>query len=145
MDSSTSRAGENAESARNAIYAIFLVSFAHFKVLQQKVPYFNLNFSTSLKNIWCGLAAGLNSVSCAQTRREFQIYCCCASLSFSFMNNSQTKSPGYNKMQRHSLIVSLARSGSHSSSIWLPLAHSGSLRLAVRLSLARCPALSGSF
>ena len=79
------------------------------------------------------------------------------------MNNSQTKSSGYNKMQRRlivsmslsgSLLLPLALSGSLSGSLWLSLAlsgclwlalaHSGSLWLAVRLSLARCPALSGS-
>ena len=43
----------------------------------------------------------------------------------SFMNNSQTKSPGFNKMQC-GLIVSMTRS------------------VSFRLSLARCPALSGS-
>ena len=34
-----SRAGKNAESARSAIYAIFLAHSAYFDVLRQKVPY----------------------------------------------------------------------------------------------------------
>ena len=60
-------------------------------------------------------------------------------LCISFMNNSQTKSSGNNKIQRR-LIVSMSLSGSLWLAVRLSLALSGSLWL----SLARCPALSGS-
>ena len=117
---------------------------------RQKVPYFNVSrqnrvvfncFAT--KQCWGMLKMWGQPLFCNQpskcTTATYLLLC------ISFMNNSQTKSSGYNKMQRR-LIVSMSLSGS----LWLPLAHSGSLWLAVRLSLALSgslwlsPALSGS-
>ena len=119
---------------------------------RQKVPYFNVSrqnrvvfncFAT--KQCWGMLKMWGQSLFCNQPSKCTTYLLLC----ISFMNNSQTKSSGYNKMQRR-LIVSMSLSGS----LWLPLAHSGSLWLAVRLSLAlsgplwlslaRSPALSGS-
>ena len=108
----------------------------YFNISRQKVPYFNVSrqnrvlfncFAT--KQCWGMLKMWGQPLFCNQpsTTATYLLLC------ISFMNNSQTKSPGYNKMQLR-LIVSM------SSSLWLPLALSGSLWL----SLARCPALSGS-
>ena len=106
----------------------------------KKVPYFNVSrqnrvifdwFAT--KQCWGMLKMWGQPLFCNQpskcTTATYLLLC------ISFMNNSQTKSSGYNKMQRR-LIVIVA--------LWFSLAPSGSLWLAVRLSLARCPALSGS-
>ena len=119
-------------------------------VLWQKVPYFNVSrqnrvvfncFAT--KQCWGMLKMWGQPLFCNQPPKFttatlickpaikalhriikslwIQLYCA----SLSYMNNSQTKSPGFNKMQC-GLIVSLTRS------------------VSFRLSLARCPALSGS-
>ena len=138
--------------AHSAYFNVSRQKVPYVNVSRQKVPYFNVSrqnrvvfncFAT--KQCWGMLKMWGQPLFCNQpsTTATYLLLC------ISFMNNSQTKSSGYNKMQRR-LIVSMSLSGS----LWLPLAHSGSLWLAVRLSLAlsgplwlslaRSPALSGS-
>ena len=86
----------------------------YFNILRQKVPYFNVSrqnrvlfncFAT--KQCWGMLKMWGQPLFCNQpskcTTATYLLLC------ISFMNNSQTKSSGYNEMQRR-LIVSVSTS-----------------------------------